>query len=339
LVLPDAEAMRTETADALMNFAASGVPIFFVNEPPQHYAGFLDRERRDDQVRRDMQTAIASGAKIITDGRISAALRSAGVEANLEFLAGSVAFIEKAIADSHVYLLRNSLAAAQEVSFNTRVQGGAELWDAWNGQVQKLAVVTEGSLSRVSFWMQPYQTLMVVFSPHIHSHAPRESDFSAAQRRRPSPVLEVGTEGWQLRASGQGAGGRAIDVTMQLPHLVDWTTVDSLRDLSGHGVYTTSMTIDPDWIKPNREMRMDVGVLSDGGSLTINGHPVTLPAEPPYTADISAYVKPGENFVSIDIFNMPNNAFAASAPGLYGLRPAGLIGPVWLKTAPAASAP
>jgi hypothetical protein len=338
LVLPATDAVRTETAEALKRFAAAKLPIFFVDKAPDRYSGFQDHQRRDDEVRGDIRSAIASGAKVIPGGDVTRDLRAAGVQENMEFLSGSsVAFLEKAIGDARIYLMRNPTAATQEVSFKTRASGGAELWDAWSGQIQPQPTTMGGGVTTVSLSLQPYQTLMVAFSPTIRNAPPRESAFLTALRERPSPVLEVGAGGWQLHASGKGAGGRAIDETMKLDHLADWTTLEALHDLSGHGVYTTSIAVDPDWLKPDRQMRIDLGVLNDGASLDVNGHAVPVPADPPYTADITPYLKPGANTIVVDVFNTPNNAFAASAPGLYGLRPAGLIGPVWLKAAPASS--
>ena len=340
LIIPATSSLRTETADALRCFAKAGLPILFVDRPPFRYAGLMNYVKRDTQVRDDVSAALHAGSRVVSDSDVTSSLQRLKVAPNLTFLnEASTPFLEKAIGDQRVFFFGNLEDEEKEVAFRTRTIGNAELWDSWTGGTKRLCARRAGGAEDISFKLAPHETRMVVIDPTKIVDASCDgagSAFAMAQAERPSPVMEVGTGGWALHVSGQGAGGRPIDMDLQLRALTDWTTMPQLHDLSGEGRYTTTFMVDPAWLRADRQYWLDLGDVRDAAVVQINDRAIPVPVAEPFKVDVTGALKPGQNNLVVDVVNTPNNSYAATTPGYYGFRPAGLMGPVWLKIGPLA---
>lgn len=327
LILPVVSSLRVEVAAAIEKFARAGLPILFVDHTPTHFEGLLDHERRDAAVQTHMAAAHQSGARQCADEDVIATLRDLGVAGNVTFLGGrSVPFLEKRIGDARVFFLRNPDVEARLVAFETTGRDGAEVWDPWSATIQPANVTVADGKAKVELSLSPNQSVFVV----MHAKLPVRSRPISALLERPVRVAKIGEQGWAFTASGAGAGGRKVEVSEQMARLADWTTLASTRDFSGTAVYSTKFTVGEQLLVAGRRVLIDLGSLNDGATLRVNGKPLLLNPSPPYIADVTGMVRAGENQLEVVIYNTLNNMVAASSPGISGLRPAGLLGPVWL---------
>lgn len=327
LILPTVSSLRVEVAAAIEKFASAGLPILFVDRTPARYEGLLDHEQRDEIVRTHMAAARSAGARQCGDEKVIETLRDLGVAGNVTFEPGrSAPFLEKRIGDARVFFFRNPDAESRRVAFATAGRAGAQVWDPWTGTIQPANVTTTEGRAKVELQLLPNQSVFVV----VDSKLPVRSWPTSALFERPVRVAKIGEQGWQFAASGAGAGGRKIEVNEPMASLADWTTLPSTRDFSGEAVYSTRFTVGEELLGAHRRVLIDLGSLNDGATLRVNGKPLLLNPSPPYVADVTDQVQAGENQLEVVVYNTLNNMVAASAPGISGLRPAGLLGPVWL---------
>ena len=135
--------------------------------------------------------------------------------------------------------------------------------------------------------------------------------------------------------------------------LIDWTTHDQagVRYFSGTATYDKTFTLNKalsDAIVDGARIELDLGKVHEVAVVTLNGKDVGILWKPPYQADITSHLKPGENHLTIGVTNVWNNRLVGDAQraddenitrtNMSGhfkkdspLLPSGLIGPVRLN--------
>jgi hypothetical protein len=166
------------------------------------------------------------------------------------------------------------------------------------------------------------------------------------QLSKPNPVITLsGT--WDL--SFDTAWGGPAHITTDV--LKSWTDFEDsgIKYYSGTAVYRKSFAVDPVYLKRSKVI-LDLGNVLELATVKINGHSLPAVWTPPFTADITAFVKPGNNTLEAEVTNLwPNrligdsklpqeqrrtktNVMKFNAPDAEKLlRASGLLGPVTLN--------
>ncbi|MEU6537076.1 glycosyl hydrolase [Streptomyces sp. NPDC047000] len=159
----------------------------------------------------------------------------------------------------------------------------------------------------------------------------------------PGPAVDLTTRSWSLDVqdwkpaapygtTGADATRTSKDtVHVDLGKLTPWTGVPALKDTSGIGTYTTTVTLPPSW-KKGTGARLDLGQVTDSYTLTVNGSQVPTPDQLGATADIGDYLHAGDNTVTVRVATTLINRLRTLS-GALAARPAqanGLVGPVTL---------
>jgi hypothetical protein len=141
---------------------------------------------------------------------------------------------------------------------------------------------------------------------------------------------------------------RGAPATATFNELADWTThvEPGIKYFSGTATYHNEFTINA---PTSTRIELDLGVVREVATVTINGKEAGILWKPPYRIDITEHIKPGTNQLSISVTNTWNNRlvgdaqrdndaditrtnmrahFKPNSP----LKPSGLIGPVTLET-------
>jgi hypothetical protein len=142
------------------------------------------------------------------------------------------------------------------------------------------------------------------------------------------PANPYGTTG----AAGSETSKPIVSVTV--PALKPWTKIDELKDSSGVGTYTTSVTLPGDWKTSSHGATIDLGQVTDSFRLTVNGHDVSID-QVSGQADVSPYLQAGQNTLTIRVATTLNNRLYALDTGIRnrGLtQNYGLVGPVTLAS-------
>lgn len=151
---------------------------------------------------------------------------------------------------------------------------------------------------------------------------------------------------WQVDfASGGGA-----PASTQFPQLVSWThrPEPGIKYFSGEAVYRKSFVFPPESLTPATTVILDLGEVRDLAKVRVNGREQVTLWNAPWRADLTSALHPGTNLLEIAVINTWNNRLVGDAklpvakrhtflstssitPSTR-LRPAGLIGPVYLQT-------
>jgi len=207
---------------------------------------------------------------------------------------------------------------------------GAEVWDAWSGEVQGMKTVDQIQTSLpagTSRWLR--------LAPTGNCRAPRVTARAAARR------FERELRGpWQVSADGVGLAGRHIRFDATWDSLTDLRNLADIADFAGQLRYTLQFELTRDELKAGA-LVIDLGAAHDALSLQLNGDTPWMRSEGPFVFEVTDRLQVGTNTLVIVVANVPENAHRDPArPGglpLPGRRltrlPTGLLGPVRLRTA------
>ncbi len=149
---------------------------------------------------------------------------------------------------------------------------------------------------------------------------------------------------WQLKAEDwqpsnpygttgeDGTRTTKVPVSVTLDGLKAWPQIDELKDASGIGTYTTTVTLPATW-DASHGATISLGQVTDTFTLTVNGTTVQVD-QIGATADISPYLKAGENTISVRVATTLNNRLYALDTAVKNrgvTQQYGLVGPVELS--------
>jgi hypothetical protein len=342
LVLPNQRTVTTPVANQLTAFARQGLPIVFIENTP-----LIEPIATDGQLPTVAPTD--SLTKLLTQKHVHATpdassavkILIANIQPNLQFEGESVPFIEKRIGSLDIFFLRNPSSAEQLMTADFHAKGTPEIWDPWTGehhpftQFQQRAGTLHAQLD-----MDPYGSALLVFDP---TAKPVKPTAFVSETISPTAQIEVGQSNWKFHGVGIGPGSQPETIDLELPGLVDWTSIDKLKHFSGRGRYTTTFDVPAKYLASHPHILLDLGDVKDVAEISINGEPGPVLLLRPYRADVTAMLHAGENTLQVTVVNTQYNALSARGadrnfiPGptdtANSLMPSGLMGPVRLETA------
>jgi hypothetical protein len=335
LVLPALDAIDATLAEKMQNWASAGLLVLFAERMPTR------AESLDENAEKSKRLLAAMGAMrglpnvVVAGDRAELVTKLKGVaEPNVRFHGEAVPFIQKRIGKTNTYFLRIERDEAQHVHAEFEAEGAPELWDPWTGQTAALGgAQRKGTWTEIELDLDPFGSALIVFDPE-------GGGATVATAKQPGTLKRiepVGASGWKLAATGLVPSGKTAEIDRELPVLVDWSLDSELRGFSGRGVYTTTFAVAAD---AGSRLILDLGDVREVAEVTVNGkHAATLLLRP-YQADITAFVRPGENALEIAVTNTLYNAMTLRDPRWFrpgpvenpsGLMSGGLMGPVQMK--------
>ena len=342
LVLPNQKTVTTQVANQLTAFAHQGLPIVFIGRTP-----LTEPVVSDGQLPTAAPTD--SLAKLQTEKNVHTTPDASGavkilvtdIQPNLQFDGASVPFIEKHIGSLDIFFLRNPSSAEKLVAANFHSKGTPEIWDPWTGQHHPFTQFQQhaGTL-HARLDMDPYGSALLVFDP---AAKPVKPTAFVSETISPAAQIDIGQSGWKFHGVGIGPGSQPETVDLDSPTLMDWTSIDKLKNFSGRGQYTTTFNVPAEYLAKHPHILLDLGDVKDVAEISINGKPGPVLLLRPYRADVTTLLHAGENTLQVTVVNTQYNALSARGadrnfiPGptdtANGLMPSGLMGPVRLEAA------
>ncbi|MHA7287676.1 glycosyl hydrolase [Arthrobacter sp. MDT3-44] len=168
---------------------------------------------------------------------------------------------------------------------------------------------------------------------------------TAKAKKVPAATLgkewKLAVESWQQSSGSDPYGIAKVGSERTLTLGTDgklpaWTAIPGLEDVSGIGTYQGTLNVDKNWSKSGR-LVLDLGAVYDTVRLTVNGTgvPGVNPRNP--VADLSEYVKPGTNSVTIEVGTTLRNRMRvitgpAATPSTGARQDYGVFGPLGVHT-------
>lgn len=280
---------------------------------------------------------------VLTDGSLPIALRALGIEPYFEYSShqkdAKVQAIQHKLKTGDLFFVSNRKDHDARVEASFDVSGYApQLWNAVTGHIRPLSYRIENGRTKVPLHLAPYGSAFVVFR--------KTTPVTSKQFPKPPVRTLVTLRGpWHIRFE-PGLGAPASIV---LPHLASWTTsqIPGVKYFSGTATYTH--TFELNGREGAERILLDLGNLEELARVSVNGKKVGISWTPPFRVDITPYVRPGMNTLTIAVTNLwVNRLIGDRQPGVehkytFTITPtyepdaplqiSGLLGPVRLQEA------
>jgi hypothetical protein len=239
------------------------------------------------------------------------------------------------------------------------------LLDAWTGETSPVAVwERQGDQVRVSVDLLPGQSTIValarprgrtpsatavsggslrVLGQSLVLRASAAGDYTVTTPRR-TTTTSVGRvrepiplASWDLAVEDWQPGATATETVrpvrrVHLDALRPWSQVPGLEDVSGVGVYSTTVDLGRDWTATDGAV-LELGEVNDTFRVRVNGRQVAPCDVLDTTVDLSGLLRRGRNEIEVEIATTLINRLRTVTPAVYGPVPRqayGLVGPVRL---------
>jgi hypothetical protein len=171
-----------------------------------------------------------------------------------------------------------------------------ELWDAYRGTIRKTSQWRQqGDSIYVDLNLGEDESMFVVF-PYAKGKYELLPEILALNE---TPIPVNGS--WDVYFTPK------LDKPFQrkFPTLMDWSKQEdkALKYFSGTARYEKTIRISSGDLGPNKRIILDLGELHDIAELEINGMKAGVLWMPPYHADITSYLKAGNNKISVLVTN------------------------------------
>ena len=274
-------------------------------------------------------TTIGKG-RLLSGVTIEEAIGLLGLKPDVQ---GDVRWIHRQVEGADWYFVTPPKQQAFKGMVSFRAEGAAELWDAVTGEITPLNVDRQGEYARIELDMPKAGSCFVVFN-----HNKQQQQVEKVELANTQPVSNKWTvqfpEGWGAPAE--------LEIETLAPWC-EWPMSKEGQAFSGTATYTTTFN----WSDDSKEVILDLGKVCMIAEVFVNDQKVRTLWCTPYAADITAFVKPGENKLCVKVTSTWFNrlAYDASLPvaerrtwtieGPQADAPRkdyGLMGPVTLKT-------
>ncbi|WP_372634265.1 glycosyl hydrolase [Fodinibius sp.] len=258
-------------------------------------------------------------------------------------LTGPLDYIHYQKGELDYYFVRNTTGEWTTANVSFRQQGKApELWDPVTGK-QLYMPVFQKNKDQISIPLtfKPYGAYFVVFE--AKDGAPSWETMVNAEGE--VPEFELTANGYVFRESGSvrfqssdknrevltGMKSFPVEGEWQVtfpenqgapastvfPELVSWTEAgdEGIRYFSGRATYqkTVALPFDPDTLSGSYRAYLNLGDLEKVGEAWLNGEPLGISWTKPHEYDVTHYLQPGENELTIEVANVWANRIIGDA--------------------------
>ncbi|TAN38239.1 MAG: hypothetical protein EPN23_02795 [Verrucomicrobia bacterium] len=336
LILPRVRFLAPETLAVVERFARGGGTVFALNTLPQKAIGLLQHVEHEQQLAAMIETLFdtKSGAKEVGAGltyflpdcdgfdyltkwspgsvewsateplnpayaKFIAALRerlTPDFEIADKPLSDGLTFRHTRIGSVDTWFVCNlqTNAVQTEVILNTK-ERYPQIWNPMTGQIHAAAksrVTADGRLA-LAVDLHPWESCFTLLT------AQPDETLRPARELRPETLLPV-TGTWAVEFNGLGG----IQKQLELPKLVDWTTLPELKNFSGTAQYALDVELPAKLASENKIVLLDLGEVHEVAQVWINGVAAGKVWMQPYQVDVTKLLKPGTNKIQITVANL-----------------------------------
>jgi hypothetical protein len=228
----------------------------------------------------------------------------------------SIHYGHRTLGNAEIYFVSNQTAEIQVVTPEFRVEGLLpELWEATTGYIRNLPSYEQKEhITAVPLKLEPYESVFVVFrkktgkTPASHHDSNYPVSLVLADVKGPWTV--------SFNASQRGPAEPVVYETLQ-----DWTASqdDRIKYYSGTAFYNSGFNLAK--MKTGEKVMISLGDVTAMARVTVNGKYAGGVWTAPYTLDITALVKEGENELKIEVVNTWVNRLIGDSKQPAGERP------------------
>ncbi len=332
VILPGVERIPVATLRKLSEFVGTGGVLVAVRRKPSLAPGLMDNDGQTREIREivgKLFEGSSAPAHFIADekNQLGPWLKALPTpDVSLSSDAPDVGYVRRSMGDTEIYFFVNTGSQRIKTGVTVRLKYanaafGAEWWDPFTGAVYSAeAPAMVNSSVILPLDLDPYESRVLVLSH-------RKPMAQAAQPSRDIPPPFDLSEGWMVSF---GSAGKPV----QMDRLRSWTDNEETRFFSGQADYEKTISLPEGSLDPSLEFKLDFG---DGSSVTqtgsggngmrawfegpvreaavvyVNGQRAGSVWHPPYSLDVTKYLRAGQNTVRVVVGNTAINELAGQS--------------------------
>lgn len=357
LVLPPSDRMTPEVVQKIGELAKAGVPVIGSN--PTRSISLHDYPKCDDNVRKIVSRSWKSVRSTTTAQAVFKELdllpdvEFIGVDLTpvynekMQYHAPPFAWNHRKTKDADIYFLSNQKRQWRRVDVAFRCTGRVpELWNPVTGKITDAGSWYRNGRTMVSVNFAPAGSVFIVFRRNEAQTLKRQPAHTQYISIKDMSVTQAITGPWTVTFSPDtGAPAR---IKMPKLHSLSEHRNQDVKHFSGTAKYSAAFDVAN--VRNSKRLFLDLGKVANLAEVTVNGKNLGILWKPSFSVEVTDVIKPGKNTLEIDVTNTWLNRMIgdASLPkkdritwllfkDVYPdpdtpLEPAGLIGPVMLKT-------
>jgi hypothetical protein len=328
-ILPNVERIPLDTLQKFEEFSRGGGVLIATRrtpaEAPEFRATQADRQKIVELSRRIFEGPSASGHFVTdeTEELTNALTNMARPDLSLSPAAPEIGFIHRSAGGAEIYFLANTDNMPHKAKATFRIDGmEPDWWDPMTGRVQPASVVERGASSvSLALELAPYESRVLVFSRRARP-SPPASPVIAGQPQE----IDLST-GWQVTFGDNGT-------PVKMDTLRSWTDDEKTRYYSGLAAYEKTFSLPGNFLSKGVRAVLDFGEgkptapqsqrtngmralfegpVREAAVVTVNGRRAGSVWCPPYSVDVTEFLKSSENKIRIVVGNTAINHMAGHA--------------------------
>jgi hypothetical protein len=370
VVLPNVERIPLPAYRKLEQHAAKGGVVIATRRAPALAPGLMEAERDTPEIKQISERMFGGGqprTRLLADeSQLGAALAGLTTpDLAMSPAAPEIGFIHRRVDSAEIYFLANTSNQGRRTLATLRVQGlEPEWWDPFTGRTSLAGVAARSAAGfSVPLDLEPYGSRVLVFSKLQQSRDQSRDRKGADPQQQAPPPVDL-TSGWKVSFE-------KLDRTVPMDRLRSWTDDAETKYFSGSAIYEKSFEVPAAFLQPIVVAILDFGEgtpvqpsgkrgpgmrallespVREAAVVYVNGRRAASVWRPPYQADVTHFLRAGQNTLRIVVGNLAINALAGQPPAdyralnqRYGERfqaqdmdnlqplPSGLLGPVRLR--------
>ena len=317
LVLPDRDQIALPVLEKIKELVAAGATV--IGSKPARGETLENFAATDAEVKKiadELWGGQTGRGRVVAGKTAREVLQTDGVKPDCKFQAGEnsqLDYIHRTAGDAEIYFVANRTTNAETAMTTAfRVTGKApELWNPVTGERKFAAGYEEkDGHTYVPLDFDPCGSWFVVFREPASKHPTTSYDNSLILK----PVQKI-SGAWTVHFDPKWGGPESV----QFDSLVDWTTrpEPGIKYYSGTATYKKTFELPPRTPEARRQtLYLDLGDVRELAEVKVNGQSCGILWTPPFRADITGAVEPGENKLEIEVVNFWPNRIIGDASRL-----------------------
>ena len=320
VLLPGVERMPLESLRKLDEFVRNGGILIASRKIPGIAPGFKATEAEQKELK-EIANRLFGGANarakfVPTDEEVGNVLKTLlPPDASISPAVKDFGAVHRQTEDADIYFVANTTNQKHSTQITFRAAGQAELWNAMNGKISAARVANQTeTATTVALDFEPYQSHVVIFSKRKNA---------LPKTQNPTAVVSA----IDLNSDWHVTFGKNNSIVMN--QLRSWSEDEATKYFSGAAVYEKTINI-PSNMLQSGTIKLDFGeakplaaqVLTNGmqtwldapvkeaAVVFVNDQRAGAVWSPPYSLDVSPFLKAGENKVKIVVANTAINHMA-----------------------------
>jgi hypothetical protein len=318
LVLPGVERIPLVPYRKIEQYAMRGGTVFATRRLPSKSPGLLNADSESQQIQEISQRLFLSkdalGRFVKDESQLGAALASRSKpDVGFSPKAPEIGFIHRQLPDGDLYFIANTSNHPVQTTAHFRAaKNNAEWWDPFTGRTSRIR-----NAAQIEIALQPYESRLIAFTGGDSNEEPETA--SDAQPK----YVDLSSD-WKLTFSD-------LNQTITMAKLHSWSDEEAFKYYSGRVRYAKTIDIPAATISgnslvldfgqgtpvpipdplPTFNMRAYLdGPVREAAEVYVNGDSVGVVWHPPYSIDLTQWLKPGKNELTIVVGNTAINSLA-----------------------------